>query len=500
MARKPRRRAPASRRLVTVAAGVGALIVAGGIIRATFQSGPASAAPPCRYNAALREFRSHGFGTTVVRRPVTGVQTGRSAPSSARTDPVYGSWLKLYCRGMNLGPATSETRDRHGVWAQEFRRTAHRITWRTGWAHARVRTQRRVASRVFSQHGIKPQWNLPIPAAWLRAFYAGTDYGPALEPVNATTVVSISGPREQQAYAHSTGTFARGSVTWLPAPAGRALSKSYQADRWRPIARAVHSFAVAVKQQDEPLAARYLTRPLARRAFATCPQALAGLGAVPTRVRFAIQLWNVRQALVKTVFVGSSGRTTDRFDLRKGRVWTIHAIRRIRGGTKHPTCPPWSPPANAFPGTYSVGDSVMVDAQYDLQLMGITVDAMVDRQFDTGIAILQQLKSEGRLPPRVVIGLGTNGGMTEADYESALRMLSGEKRVVLLTVREPRSWEGQVNQLVHVMARKFKNVRVADFYAISAGHPQWFATDGIHIGPAGALAFAHVIANALAEP
>jgi hypothetical protein len=142
----------------------------------------------------------------------------------------------------------------------------------------------------------------------------------------------------------------------------------------------------------------------------------------------------------------------------------------------------------------------MVDAQPYLQQMGITVDAAVSRQFDTGIAILSQLKANGNLPPRVVIGLGTNGPMTQSDFDSALVMLSGEKRVVVLTVREPRWWQSQVNAVIRAGARRYRNVRIADWYAASAGHPEYFAGDGIHLGTAGALAYSQVVADALGAP
>jgi hypothetical protein len=142
----------------------------------------------------------------------------------------------------------------------------------------------------------------------------------------------------------------------------------------------------------------------------------------------------------------------------------------------------------------------MVDAQPYLQTMGITVDAAVSRQFDTGVAILQQMLASGQLPPRVVVGLGTNGPMTQADFDGMLRMLRFEKRVVVLTVREPRWWEAQVNAVVRSGVKQYANARVADWYTASAGHPEYFAGDGIHLGPTGALAYAHVVASALRAP
>ena len=87
--------------------------------------------------------------------------------------------------------------------------------------------------------------------------------------------------------------------------------------------------------------------------------------------------------------------------------------------------------------------------------------------------------------------------MTQSDFNGMLSMLRHEKRVVVLTVREPRSWQNQVNAVVRAGAARFKNTRLADWYGFSAHHPEYFAPDGVHLQNSGTLAYAHVIANAL---
>jgi len=142
----------------------------------------------------------------------------------------------------------------------------------------------------------------------------------------------------------------------------------------------------------------------------------------------------------------------------------------------------------------------MVDGQPYLEQMGITVDAAVSRQFDTGVQILRDKEAAGTLPARVVVGLGTNGPMTQSDFDAMMKMLSGKARVVVLTVKEPRWWQNQVNAVIRAGVRKTKNGRIADWFAVSNGHPEWFAGDGIHPNSEGSLAYAHVIANALGGP
>jgi lysophospholipase L1-like esterase len=38
---------------------------------------------------------------------------------------------------------------------------------------------------------------------------------------------------------------------------------------------------------------------------------------------------------------------------------------------------------------------------------------------------------------------------------------------------------------------------LADWYAASAGHPEWFGPDGYHLRPAGARALAALVAGAV---
>jgi hypothetical protein len=476
---------------------IAALALGAYLIWGSGNSSPAAAAPSCAYSAGLHEFASAGQRPVNLKRAAASpwkIQLeGTNRPRT--TDPIYHRWLSLYCNASDWGPATAPIRRTGHLWIQDFGHTAHRLFWNARTHRVRVTVVPALATKAFAARGIHPQWNQPVPASWLNAYENGTNYGAALDPVKAG---STSSDWQRQVFVDAAGTFSSDRVTWAKAsPPNTGL---YQAHLWGPISKLVQSFGTDVKTQNTPGAAQYLAPNLATQILSTCPQKLLGFDDWPTKVRYAIQDWNRSLATVKSKFVNTAKPAVDQLTLSGGPTWTISAVQHLHGGATNPTCPPWSPPPNAFPGTYAVGDSVTIDAQDNLQTMGITVNAAVSEQFETGIAVLQQLKDAGTLPPRVVIALGTNGPPTTADYVSALNMLKGETRVILLTVHEPRWWEHQVNATVHAMAKRFSNVRVADFYAASKNHPEWFAYDGIHLQPSGALGFAHVIANALAEP
>jgi lysophospholipase L1-like esterase len=141
----------------------------------------------------------------------------------------------------------------------------------------------------------------------------------------------------------------------------------------------------------------------------------------------------------------------------------------------------------------------MLDAQPALEadIKGIDVEAAVSRQWDTGIALAQQLKSEGRLGAIVVIDLGTNGPVSLQQFADLMSVLSGASRVVFVTVHLPSSysWATSVNATLEQGVARYPRARLADFNKLANQNPQWFYSDGVHmpIGGTGALAMAGVV-------
>src|SRR4051794_16892381 len=120
------------------------------------------------------------------------------------------------------------------------------------------------------------------------------------------------------------------------------------------------------------------------------------------------------------------------------------------------------PVATSPRGAFAIGDSVMLDAAADLQSHGISVDAAVSRQFDAGLDILRSLAATGRLPSAVVVDLGTNGPISDASFDEMKGVLRGVPRVVFVTVKVPRWWEGEVNSVIRAGVARWPNARRAD--------------------------------------
>jgi hypothetical protein len=172
-----------------------------------------------------------------------------------------------------------------------------------------------------------------------------------------------------------------------------------------------------------------------------------------------------------------------------------------RPPTPAATPAPAAPPATADPpgGVTAVGDSVMLGASSALRqaIPSIEVDAVVSRQWDPGVATVSSDRSSGRLRPTLVVDLGTNGTVSAGQFDAMVRAATGTRRVVFVTVRVPRSWEASVNATLRAGVARHPGAVLADWYAASAGHPEWFGADGYHLQPAGARALAALIAGAV---
>jgi hypothetical protein len=163
------------------------------------------------------------------------------------------------------------------------------------------------------------------------------------------------------------------------------------------------------------------------------------------------------------------------------------------------------PPGPGFVAGHvtAVGDSVMLDYQDPLQtdILGITVNASVSRQWSDGLQVLQELKASGQLGAEVIVGLGTNGPITDGDFDAIMQVLSGASRVVFVNFHVDRPWQDPNNAVLANGASRYPNVFVADWATLAAQNPQWFGSDGTHLGidGPGAMALATLVTSTLAN-
>jgi hypothetical protein len=147
------------------------------------------------------------------------------------------------------------------------------------------------------------------------------------------------------------------------------------------------------------------------------------------------------------------------------------------------------------PAPLAIGDSILYDAAEPLAYYGFQVNAMVCRTMAQGIDWLAAHQSN--LPVLVVVALGTNGGVTDTQIDQLLSILGPERLLAMVTPRI-RTY-AYVPALIRAAAGQHPGrIVVLDWARLSAGHPGWFAPDGIHLGgTAGINAYTQLLASSL---
>jgi hypothetical protein len=97
----------------------------------------------------------------------------------------------------------------------------------------------------------------------------------------------------------------------------------------------------------------------------------------------------------------------------------------------------------------------------------------------------------------VVLDLGNNDLLTEDSVRAIFELVKESPKVIVVNTAVPRPYRDSNNELIAELARQFSNVRVVDWNAISEGHPEYFAPDGVHLVPTGVSAYVMAIDEAL---
>ncbi len=161
----------------------------------------------------------------------------------------------------------------------------------------------------------------------------------------------------------------------------------------------------------------------------------------------------------------------------------------------------WTAPPTAVQVT-AIGDSVMLGASRALYaaIPHLDVDAVVGRQANQVAGVLRARQASGRLGDVVVIHTGTNGVFTRRQLDEIMGILADTPRVVFVTVKVPRAWEGANNFMLANAVDQYPNAVLVDWRAASFGQWGLFAADGFHLPAAGARVYAQLIASAAQLP
>ena len=164
--------------------------------------------------------------------------------------------------------------------------------------------------------------------------------------------------------------------------------------------------------------------------------------------------------------------------------------------------PAVTPTTPTFTGRVTaVGDSVMLGAAETLaNEIGrdrTFVDAATNRQFSTGVDLIQKYRDAGELGDAVVVQLGTNGPVPPEEFDRLMAALSGVQKVLVVNLKVPRWWEAEVNEFLADGVKRYKNAVLVDWHNVAKDRPELFWDDGYHLNPEGQALYADLIARNL---
>lgn len=150
------------------------------------------------------------------------------------------------------------------------------------------------------------------------------------------------------------------------------------------------------------------------------------------------------------------------------------------------------------PGLWVTGDSVILGirnvlASYEkIEL----INARVGRQIGELIEVARtDQQFVGDSP--VVLNMGNNNRLLESDVVELMEIVKEQPKIVVVNTAVPRSWRDENNSIIAKVVSSYPNTTIIDWKSISENHPEYFASDGVHLNPPGVNAYVAAILEVL---
>jgi len=137
-------------------------------------------------------------------------------------------------------------------------------------------------------------------------------------------------------------------------------------------------------------------------------------------------------------------------------------------------------------GLWLTGDSVILGIRSVLgenQSISL-VNARIGRQAPELLQVIRHDLSQVKNSP-IVFNLGNNGVLVKSDVEAIFEEIKNQPKIIVVNTSVPRPWREENNALILEVASRYPQIRIVDWNSVSAGHPEYFAPDGVHLVPTG---------------
>ena len=137
-------------------------------------------------------------------------------------------------------------------------------------------------------------------------------------------------------------------------------------------------------------------------------------------------------------------------------------------------------------GLWVTGDSVILGIRSVLgEKHSIAlINARIGRQAPELLDVMVHDKAQVA-GSTVVFDLGNNNSLTREQVVAIFDVVKDQPKIIVVNTAVPRPWRDSNNALLADVARKYAHVTIIDWNAISQGHPEYFAPDGVHLVPVG---------------
>ena len=158
---------------------------------------------------------------------------------------------------------------------------------------------------------------------------------------------------------------------------------------------------------------------------------------------------------------------------------------------------PSEPTAIQEGGLWVTGDSVILGIRYELDARSniAIINARVGRQATELIEVMRADKANAA-DSTVIFNIGNNNKLTSDQVLAVFEEVKNQPKIIVVNTAVPRGWRDENNALIAQYAALY-GATVIDWASISAGHPEYFAPDGVHLVPAGVRAYVDAITATL---